>query len=220
MALLELQPAMKTKDILIAVAAVMVIAGAGLFIWKNHFAAPKINTALHEGIGVALADETIRCLDNKGDILVITMADGDSEILAAQFAAFRGRIGKSNVQIKEVQLIDSEKKSKYGPGVGLSASKLTREVKKNLKKAAIVSFVGLPKLDDEEFAALGEHVPSLITFARDREKLGSLLKRGTIKAAIVPRFKFPAPGPEMPSNPGEWFTNQYQVIRPVGVTGA
>ena len=208
---------MRSKNTLVVIGSLIAISASLLFVWKNHFAAPRINLALHEGIGVALAEETIRCLENKGDILVITMAKGDSEILAAQFAAFEKRIETSGVRLKEVELIDSDKRDSYRPGIGLSASKLTREVKKNLKKAAIVSFVGLPKLDDEEFAALGEAVPQLITFSRDREKLGSLLRRGAIKAAIVPRFKFPAPGPEMPSNPGEWFTNQYQVIRPVGL---
>jgi hypothetical protein len=207
---------MKRKDLLLALGSVMVIAASTLFAWKNYFAAPKINVPLHQGIGEALAEETIRCLDNHGDILVITMADGDSEILAAQFAAFRARLEKSSVRIKDVQLIDSEKKDKYGPGLGLSASKLAREVKKNTKKAAIVSFVGLPKLDEEEFVALGDVVPPLLAFSRDAEKLGPLLKHGLIKAAIVPRFRFPAPGPENPRTPGDWFTNQYQVVHPAG----
>lgn len=203
---------MKRKDILLALGSVVAIAASVLFAWRNYFAAPKINEALHRGIGEALAEETIRGVDNRGDILVITMADRDSEMLAAQFAAFRQRLERSGVRIKDVELIDSAKADKYGPGLGLSASKLTREVKKNTKKAAIVSFVGLPKLGDEELALLGEVVPPLLAFARDAEKLGPLLKRGLVKAAIVPRFRFPAPGPESPRTPAEWFTNQYQVI--------
>lgn len=203
---------MKTKDVLLVLGSVLAIAGAALFIWKNHFAAPKINVALHQGIGEALANETIRCLDNQGDIMVITMSDSDSDILAAQFAAFRAKIETSGVRINDVQLIDSEKKAKYGPGLGLSASKLAREVKKNTKRAAIISFVGLPRLDEEEFAELGEKVPPLLAFSRDRDKAGALIKRGLAKVVIVPRFKFPAPGPESPKTPGEWFTNQYQII--------
>ncbi len=207
---------MKTRDILLALASVLVITASALFVWRNHFAAPKINVALHQGVGEALAEETIRCLDDRGDILVITMADGDSEILAAQFAAFRARIEKSKIRIKDVERIDSGKKDKYGPGLGLSASKLAREVKKNTRREGIVSFVGLPKLDEAEFAALGETVPPLLAFSRDADKLGPLLKRGMLKAAVVPRFQFPAPGPESPRTPGEWFTNQYQVVRPAG----
>jgi hypothetical protein len=212
---------MKTRDALLALGSVLIIAASALFMWRSHFAAPKINVALHQGIGEALADETIRFLENRGDILVITMAEGDSEILAAQFAAFSTKIKKSSgIRIKDVEVIDSEKKDKYGPGLGLSASKLAREVKKNVKKAAIVSFVGLPELDEEEFAALGDSVPALFAFSRDREKLGPLVKRKILKAAIVPRFQFPAPGPEAPRNSGAWFTNQYQVIRPASPTSA
>lgn len=211
---------MKRKDLLLALGCVAVIAASVLFVWKNYFATPKINVALHQGIGEALAEETIRCLDNRGDILVITMADSDSEILAAQCAAFRGRIEKSGIRIKDVELIDSAKTDKYGPGLGLSASKLAREVKKNTKRAAIVSFVGLPKLDEEEVVALGDAVPPLLGFTRDAEKLGPLLKHGLIKAVIVPRFRFPAPGPENPRTPGEWFTNQYQVVQSTGKVAA
>jgi hypothetical protein len=94
----------------------------------------------------------------------------------------------------------------------LSASKLTREVKKNLNREAIVSFVGLPEMDEAELATLGETGPQLLTFSRMPDKLGPLLQRGRVAAAIVPRFRFPAPGPEAPGTPGEWFTNQYQVV--------
>jgi hypothetical protein len=209
------------KQILLGTSAVLVIAACVWFTWKNQFAAPKINVPLHRGIGEALAAEVIHALENRGDILVITMAEGDSEVLAAQFAAFRAAIEKAGgIRIKDVELIDSEKKDKYGPGLGLSASKLAREVKKNSKKAAIVSFVGLPKLDDKEFAALGDAVPPLFAFSRDAKKLVPLLKRQVLKAAIVPRFQFPAPGPEKPRTPSEWFVNQYQLIRSAGHVAA
>ena len=205
------------KQILLGTGAVLVVAACVWFTWKNQFASPKINVPLHQGIGEALAAEVIHALENRGDILVITMGDGDSEVLAAQFAAFRATIEKAGgIRIKDVELIDSKKKDKYRPGLGLSASKLAREVKKHSKKAAIVSFVGLPKLDDEEIAALGDTVPPLFTFSRDAKKLVPLLKRQALKAAIVPRFQFPAPGPEKPRTPEEWFVNQYQMIRSAG----
>jgi hypothetical protein len=203
---------MKKNDLLKASVAAVLIAGSVWFLWQHYFAAPKINVALHRGIGIVLAEETIRLLDNRGDVLVITMADSDSEILATQFAAFRERLDHSRVKIKDVELIASEKKDKYGPGVGLSASKLTREVKKNLNREAIVSFVGLPELDAAELPALGETGPRLLAFSRMPDKLGPLLQHGWVAAAIVPRFKFPTPGAESPRTPGEWFTNQYQVV--------
>jgi len=206
---------MKPKETLLILGSVTMIAASALFLWNNLFAAPKVNVALHQGVGEALAEETLRCLNNRGEILVITLADADSDILAAQFAAFRARIGKSSARIKDVVLIDSEKKDKYAPGLGLSARKLERELKKHGRKDALVSFVGLPNVDEAELAALGAPVPPLLAFSRDPSKLGALLERGMVKAAIVPRFSFPAPGPDSPRTPAEWFTNQYQVLVPI-----
>jgi hypothetical protein len=209
------------KQILLGTGAVLIIAASAWFTWKNQFAAPKINVPLHHGIGGALAAEVIQALDNRGDILVITMADGDSQILTAQFTAFRTAIEKAGgIRIKHVELISSEKKANYGPGVGLSASKLARDVKKNANMAAIISFVGLPKLDEKDLAALGDTVPPLFAFSRNAKKLGPLLERQVLKAAIVPRFQFPAPGPEKPSTPNEWFVNQYQMIHAFGQAAA
>lgn len=209
------------KQIVVSIGAVMVIAACAWFTWRTQFAAPKINVRLHQGIGEALAAEVIQFVEKPANIQVITMAEGDSEILAAQFAAFRKAIRRAGgIRLQDVELIDSAKKDKYGPGVGLSASKLAREVKKNSDKAAIVSFVGLPKLDDEELAALGERVPPLFAFSRDAKKLIPLLQRQVLKAAIVPRYQFPAPGPENPRKPEEWFASQYQFIRSAGKVAA
>src|SRR5439155_21454757 len=137
-------------------------------------------------------------------------------VLAAQYAAIRAALKKSQVEIDDEVIIDSEKSTKYGPGVGLSARKLARQVKKKPDAAAFVSFVGLPSLDEKEFAALGGRVPPMIAFSRNLKKLGPLLQRGILKAAVVPRFQFPVPGPENPRTPREWVVNQFQIVRPLG----
>lgn len=205
------------KQILVSLGALTVIAASVWFTWRTQFAAPKINVALHQLIGETLAAEVIQYVEKPAKIQVITLAEGDSIILATQFTAFRKAIREAGgIHIQDVERIDSQKSDKYGPGVGLSASKLAREVKKNSDKAAMVSFVGLPELDDAEFAALGERVPALFAFSRDGKKLLPLWNCGMLRAAIVPRFQYPAPGPDKPRTPGEWFVSQYQLIRSAG----
>lgn len=205
---------MKNKQFLQIAVLLITIAASAWFIWRTQFAAPKFNVSLQQGIGEALAQETIQLLGGRGKIVVITMPDGDSDLLAAQYDAFRAALKKSQVQIDDKVTVNSEKKGKYRPGLGLSARALAAEVKKNRQAAAIVSFVGLPSLDEAEMAAMGDRVPPMIAFSRNRDKLQPLLKGGLLKAAVVPRFEFPAPGPKNPRTPREWFVNQFQFLTP------
>ena len=204
---------MKAKQFVLAALSLVVIAACSWFLWRNYFAPPKINAALHQAIGEVLAAEVIKVSGGKGELTVITMAPGDSEVMAAQFAAFKAALGKAGgLKIRKHVEIESDKKAKYGPGYGLSASKLARELKKHPDVAVLVSFVGVPTMDESELKELGEPVPPIVAFARDADKLGALAQKQILRAAIVPRFRFPAPGPEVPHTPMDWFNQKYQVL--------
>lgn len=209
---------MRTNKLLVAAAALLAIAGSAWFIWHTTHSPSKINVLLHQGIGETLAEQALKVANPKGEIVVITMETRDSEVLATQFSAFKERLKTAKgARVGELITIDSEKKSKYGPGFGLSASKLSREIKKHSDASVFVSFVGMPSLDDKELKELGDSVPPLVAFCRSADKLESLLQRNYLRAAVVPRFQFPAPGDGMPRTSSEWFDFQFQAITPQGL---
>lgn len=206
---------MKTQQVLIIAVALGAIVAASWSMWRQVFAPPVYNVALHQGIGQAMAEQTMSVVNGQGRITVVTMDAGDSPIVAAQFNAFLKALKESGaIHIEKQVVIRSEKADSYGPGYGLSARKLAREVQKNPDVDAFVSFVGLPWLDEEEITELGPSVPAMIATARDGRKLGTLAEHGILRAAVVPRFQFPAPGPEHPGSPQEWFDSHYQVVVP------
>ncbi len=126
----------------------------------------------------------------------------------------RSRTSSPEIEIDEIERLDADKKAKYGPGTGLSASRLLRLAAKNQDLDAIVSFVGLPDLDPKELTALGTNGPRLIAFSRNLKKLGPLLHSRRLEAAAVPRFQFPSPITSEPRTPGDWFDLQCQWITP------
>jgi len=204
---------MQRHPVLLSFLSVLVLAGSLGFSWKRHFATPPHNVVLHEAVGAALAEEVAGTLKNTGEIVVITLVDGASPILASQFTAFRTALEmRGGLRIGKVVLIEADKQAKYGPGSGLSAGKLARELQKCPNASAVVSLVGLPSLDESEVKALGGTLPPLFGLCRDRKKLESLWRNRLVCVAIVPRFQFPAPGPAEPRRPRELFDRQFQVV--------
>src|SRR6266496_4327989 len=86
-----------------------------------------------------------------------------------------------------------------------------RIVKNNPDTDVLVSFVGAPKLSDEELAEL-KKVPKFIAESRSTDHLPKLFEKQLIQVAVVSRFTFPAPGPLRPKAAQEWFDKRYQVV--------
>jgi hypothetical protein len=204
---------MNRHPFLISFVAVLTLIGSVWFTWQRHFRAPDFPVPLHEAVGTVLATELQRELQRPGEVLVLTLDDDASPILATQLAALRATLAKSpHLRIGKVVTLESDKKGKYGPGTGLSSSKLAREIGKFPQAIAVVSLVGLPSLDDTELQAMGNVRPPLFGVCRDRRKLETLARHQWLRSAIVPRFEFPAPGPEDPKLPRERFDRQFQIV--------
>lgn len=179
------------------------------------FAAPGFNVPLHQGLGETLAAQVHQSLGGQGQIVVVAIPASASEVVATQIDAFRRWLATHpGITVAEIEIVDTENKPKYGPGTGLSASRLVRLAKKHAATDALVSFIGLPELDAKELAELGARGPRLFATARDVKKLAPLLGSGRLQRAIVPRFQFPSPVTGDPGTPQEWFDLQFQVISP------
>lgn len=210
--------ALDRRSLVVSLLALAVIAASATWTWKTQLAPKPFNAYLQTGIGEALAQRTISLLNGNGKVLVVTLEPGDSPTVRCQFDAFQAALRLSpGITLVKIETLDADKKSKYGPGAGLSASRLLRLIGKNPDIDALISFVGLPDLDENELQQLGRHGPRLIGFSRHRKKLGSLLASRRLEAAAVPRFQFPSPIQGTPSSPSEWFDLQCQWVTPADV---
>jgi len=199
---------------LVAVGAIVAIVAAGVVIYRNT-RPPKdeVKLSLQEAIGEALAEETIKATESKEKIVLITLEEGQSPELDQYVAAFKDRIYDTAVKIARTDHISDEKSGKYGPGSGMSGKRFVRIIKKYPEADAIVSFVGTPDGEDEALKDVTAPVPKFIAFSRAPDDIDEMFEDKLLFAAVVPRFEFPAPGPEKPKTKQEMFQKYYQVVR-------
>ncbi len=205
---------MSGKERVIAIFCILATIAAGISIYLTQFAQKSNNEILHVGVGHAMAEQAAKVLNGKGKILIIAMETAKVPELKVQLREFEKRLqmlGKFSVDRKT---LDTEDQAKYKVGAGLSARRFLRTVKNHPEADALVSFVGVPRMSDDDFAqAEGfKKMPKFIAEVRQAEKLKTLFDKKVIDAAIVSRFEFPAPGPEKARTAQEWFEKRYQVV--------
>lgn len=201
----------KKRDGLLATALVLVIAASSGWIYYRLFKAPQHNVALHQRVGEIMAEQTAKAVGPKGQLVLLSIPAGGEPELKTQLEAFRRTLKKlGEYEIKEHDL-DPKDQPKYGLGSGLSGRRFVRAVKNNPKADAIVSFVGAPRLSDDELAELTQ-APRFIAESRSPDHLPKLFEKHLIAVAIVSRYVFPAPGPRKPKTPQEWFDKRYQIV--------
>jgi hypothetical protein len=203
----------QTKRILFALAALAVIAACAVWIYKINFAtAPYQPTVqVQTAVGEALAEETIKLIGDAGQIVVITLDEGQSSELDTHYEAFKDGLKKSSIKILRTDTI-SGGKSKYGPGSGMSGRRFVRAVTQYPNAHAVVSLVGLPDADEEELQQLkGKSIPKVVAFARDAKALPELFTNHWVNVAIVPRRQSSAPA--KPKTSREWFDKQFEIVR-------
>jgi hypothetical protein len=199
------------KNGLLIAGSILAILISGSWIYYHEFKAPKHNVRLHRRIGEVMAEQTANAVGPKGNLVLITIPTSAEPELKTQLEAFRQKLKKlGDYEIKEHEL-DPKDQAKYALGSGLSGRRFVRTVKNNPKADGIVSFVGAPRLSDEELAELAK-VPKFIAESRSPDHLPKLFDKQIIQVAVVSRFVFPAPGPRNPRTPQEMFDKRYQVI--------
>jgi hypothetical protein len=201
----------RQKNVLLATGSILVILGSALWIYYHEFKTATHSVALHERIGQVLAEQTANVIGKNGRVVTLSIDTKEWPELKTQMRAFKETLKKlGDYEVRDYQL-DTKDQPKYGVGSGLSGRRYVRTVKKNASAAVFVSFIGAPKLSKEDLAEL-ESKPRFIAESRSGDNLPELFENKLIEVAVVSRFEFPAPGPEKPKTPQDWFAKRYQVL--------
>lgn len=198
-------------------ALIGVIAASCAWIYFVQVRAVKFNVGLQQRIGEVLAEQTASVVGKKGKVVTIAIDTKEWPELKMQLQAFRATLKTlGDYELREYEM-DTKDQPKYGVGSGLSGRRYVRTVNKNTNADVFVSFIGAPKLSKEEMAELAIK-PRFIAESRSVDNLPKLFQQQLIDVAVVSRFQYPAPGPEKPSTPQEWFTKRFQVVTTHSVT--
>ena len=190
----------------------MILASC-LWIYFTQFRAAQHNVGLHQYIGQTLARHAASAAGQKGRIVTIAIDTREWPELKTQIESFKAALKKlGTYELREYEM-DTKDQPKYGVGSGLSGRRYVRTVKKNPNADVFVSFVGAPKLTADEISELGTK-PKLVLESRSGDNVPALFEKKLAIAAVVSRFQFPAPAPEKPRTPEEWFVKRYQVVTP------
>jgi hypothetical protein len=203
----------KTKVLITLILLAAIIAAVVSIFFQLRKPQDDRTPPMDQIIGEALAEEVAHALANTGQIVLVTLEKGQSPELDKCVDAFKHRIYKTPIKVANTDKISSEKAGKYGPGSGMSGKRFVRIMRKYPPTHLIVSFVGTPDGEDKELRDLGPPLPQFIAFSRAPDDIDELFQHKLLVAAIVPRFQFPAPGPEKPKTNREWFEKYYQVVR-------
>jgi hypothetical protein len=199
---------------LVIAACGLAIAAAAWWAGRWHFAGPRQQEELHRMIGRVLAEETTRVLNGRGKILLISIDTAKVPELKWQLAAFHEALDPGGrITVAKTYDLETEGKSKYTFGAGLSGRRYVRTVNKNAGIDAIVSFAGAPNFKDGEEKEL-KFTPRLIAESHAPQKLKKLFEQKLIDVAVVSRFEFPNPVSGTPRNPRERFIQRFQVVTP------
>ncbi len=201
----------EAKRRLTVMALIAVIAGSCAWIYFVQVRATKFNVGLQRRIGEVLAEQTASVVGKKGKVVTIAIDTKEWPELKTQLQAFKTSLKKlGDYELREYEM-DTKDQPKYGVGSGLSGRRYVRTVNKNTNASVFVSFIGAPKLSKEEMAELAIK-PRFIAESRSVDNLPKLFQHQLIDVAVVSRFQYPAPAPEKPRNPQEWFTKRFQVV--------
>lgn len=206
----------ETKRAATAAALLAFIAVMCAWLYFSQTRAAKQDMGMHQRIGEVLAEQTAGLIGAKGKIVTLAIETKEWPELATQIEAFNSALKKLGTYEVRAYEMDTKEQPKYGAGSGLSGRRYVRTVNKNEDADVFVSFVGAPKLSDEEIAEM-KRKPQFVAESRSLENLPNLFRKKLIAVAVVSRFQFPSPGPDNPQTPQDWFAKRFQVITAQGV---
>ncbi len=143
--------------------------------------------------GQMIAEETLKLVGNKGEIVAVVMDSGPGKV---QVKAFRRTIAKQPaVTLAAVETVGPAQLATGGIGLGLSAESFSQLIGKYRKATAMVLLVGPPALSDQDIDRLDPDMPKVVVFAPMGIGVRKLLEARVVQVAIVPRVAAPmAPG--------------------------
>jgi len=176
-------------------ASVLIYFAGTLEGWPLSFAKEP-----HRAAGVVMAQEALKLLQPGGKLYVITRdtANFDCPAPRVQSQAFLQTVAEAHTAVDSIETIGTDPLRPLQAPYGIYSDLMRRAP----KGSVIVSFMGPPVLNDEQWSTVGELKVSNVVFCPGdipaQSNLRSLLERQKVTLAVVDR----PPSPEQNSTGG------------------
>lgn len=201
-------------------AIIFTLTGAISLAWWSIYSSlgsGKIDTGPYGALGEASARRIAAALHDKGRVVLVDADLGEYKILApinaAQIAAFRKALRRTQIEIAAIEKIPVATPSMSRNGIFMQPGKLPDLLARHAAVDAVVLFVGLAGPEELHDQATQIRRPKVMVISNYDRYYKSLLLSRRLDLAILPN-------PEDPPVAGysgkleDWFGRHYRVISP------
>lgn len=195
--------------------AILALLGGSLYFALSQ-RSPKIEVGPYQALGAVAAEETLKLIGDKGQIVVVSQDPSAYEMpaLAAQLQAFQTTAQKKIQVTVAIEKIVMDAMMMMSTGGRLPAGHFQKALQTYPKAGAIVLFLGFPEMAGRDLEALSTRTQKLVVVAGYRADYAQLLASRLIDLAIVPRFDTLPETAKKPQSLREWFDQEYVIITP------
>ncbi len=203
----------KHKPVVKVIAIFVIFLSISSMFLTNCHRTPKINLKMYQALGFGMADETIKQLNKQGQIVVVSLDGGPTKIKPFQVMMewFYSTLKKqSSITVLYDEKVSPMATSYPGMGTGMESKLYLKLLEQYPKASAFVSFMGPPRLTEEEWNKVPTDAPKLIVFSMTDHGLKRQFEEQLVTKVITRNYPQPTgkPGRKMP----DAFKFYYKVV--------
>jgi hypothetical protein len=206
-----------TKEKLVPVLAMLVIAGAVTWIYRSQSGAQKFDLNPYKALGAGTAEETAKLLGNKSSVVVISADTSEfpNAAVEGQLQSFQDTLQKhQGMSLAATVKFKMTPMERMATGGAVPGDQFLQALQSHPKAGAAVLFCGFPPLDLQDYAMLKQRGIKVVVASGYLADYRKLLESQVIHLAIVPRFETPPAGGKPPTTLRGWFERDFLVITP------
>lgn len=204
-----------TKEKLVPLLAILVIAGAVAWIYRGQSGGQKFDLNPYQALGAGTAEETAKLLGNQGSVLVISpdTSEFQNAAVEGQLQSFQATLQKN----KALSLAGTVKfkvtpMERMATGGAVPGEQFLQALQSHPNAGAVVLFCGFPPLASQDYATLKQRGIKVIVASGYVSRYRNLLASQVIHLAIIPQFEAPPANGKPPPTLRGWFERDFLVV--------
>lgn len=206
-----------TKEKLVPLLAILVIAGAATWIYRSQSGrSAKFDLNPYQALGAGVAEETAKLLGSKGSVVVISpdTSEFSNAAIEGQLSSFQKTLAKSGLTVAATVNFKLAPMERMATGGAVPRDQFLQALQSHPKAGALILFCPFPPLAGEDYAALKQSGLKVIVASGYMPDYRKLLDSQVIHLAIIPQFDTPPAGGKPPTTLRGWFEQDFLVITP------